>query len=484
MNRNIKSSIYFLLPLLIIYFSFSLSSFSQQERTEAITDKQIEDVIDVALDLEGEASFVEIDDSNLITSINGQVTITAWIKPTKTPNRYFPIITKCDERTPGITNRSFVLSLREDGAVQFASSPDGQNEKYIFSPSGAITINQWHHVAGVIDTTINTISVYVDGIEAGFRDFGRNKRFYESTMPMRIGYSHEEINVSHSPFAGQIDEVSLWNVALTEEQIQNAMHNQLNGTEKGLVGYWKFDEQKNGIISDLTQNNLNGKLIDDARLVEYVRPIPIGIGIGELEKFAGIFEKALERGTNSYELYSSLAEIYVKLDRISDAEAVYLRALEADLRPSEHGDALKSLWKYYNESGREKAFIELLEKLKANVEENAVLYELLGDAYTKIGDKQKAEDAYSQWISLEKDKVLMQNQAQAQYELADKLLQRNILPETALELLLRAAETEWDRDLMLALAHAYVANEQYDNAFQLIKNIYDTGFFPLLNGDY
>lgn len=476
--------------LAIFFLCFSITSplFSQEKVDEEKADqnnqqtkiKNIDDVIDVALDLDGELSYVEIEDSELLNKINGQVTVCAWIKPTNFPTRYLPIIYKGDERMPGITNRSFSLYLRHDGALQFASSPDGENEKYIFSPKDAVKLNQWHHVAGVIDTTRNTISVYVDGVETGYRDFGRNRRFYESILPLKIGGTHEETNHNHRAFVGQIDEVSVWDVALTEEQIYDFMDSRLTGNERGLVGYWKFDKQNDGEIFDMTHNKLNGKLVANARLVDYIRPIPKELNPEQLTEHIILYEKALKRGTNSYELYRTLAEIYVKTGQTAEAERLYLQSFEADLRQSEHDAAMKSLWQLYDAAGKEKEFITLMEKLKPKMKESSVLYQLLGDAYTKIDDKQNAEDAYSQWISMEKDEALMQNQPSTYYELADKLLQRNILPETALELILRAAETEWDRDFMLVLAHAYVANEQYDNAFQLIRNIYDTSFAPFV----
>ena len=469
---------------LLVGISFSLPTYSQEAKTDQNIQQtqngDIEDVIDVALDLDGELSYVEIDDSEILNKINGQVTVCAWIKATDFPTRYLPIIYKGDERLPGITNRSFVMYLRHDGALQFASSPDGQGEKYIFSPKGAVKLNKWHHVAGVVDTTKNIISVYVDGVEAGYRDFGRNRRFYESILPLKIGGTHEDTNHNHRSFVGQIDEVSVWDVALTEEQIHNFMSNRLTGNERGLVGYWKFDKQNNGVISDMTRNKLSGKLVANARLVDYIRPIPTGLNPEQLADHVILYEKVLKRGTNSYEIYRTLAEIYVKTGRTAEAEEIYLQALEADLRQSEYDAAIKSLWQLYEATDKEKAFITLLEKLKPKMKESSVLFELLGDAYTKDGDKQNAEDAYTRWINLRKDEVFQQGLSSAYYELADKLLEKSIFPEVALELILNATDFEQDRDYILVLAHAYVANEQYDEAFRLIKNIYDMSYLPFV----
>ena len=61
-------------------------------------------------------------------------------------------------------------------------------------------------------------------------------------------------------FNGIIDEVSLWNTARTQEQIQENMNRQLRGGEQGLVGYWSFDEGTGTTVFDNTANNNNGLL--------------------------------------------------------------------------------------------------------------------------------------------------------------------------------------------------------------------------------
>ncbi|MFB5675124.1 LamG-like jellyroll fold domain-containing protein [Paenibacillus terreus] len=48
-------------------------------------------------------------------------------------------------------------------------------------------------------------------------------------------------------FIGGLDEVRLWNVARTEQEIALSMHSQLQGDEPGLAGYWRFDDG-NGIV--------------------------------------------------------------------------------------------------------------------------------------------------------------------------------------------------------------------------------------------
>jgi hypothetical protein len=65
-------------------------------------------------------------------------------------------------------------------------------------------------------------------------------------------------------FHGDIDEIRIWNVARTPEQLRAAMNERLSGKEPGLVAYWPFDD---GTPRDLTGNGNNGAIDGSARIV-------------------------------------------------------------------------------------------------------------------------------------------------------------------------------------------------------------------------
>ena len=476
-QRNILIIVCILL-LFAFNFSYSIKLSAQDSETEF--DESIEDT---ALDLDGNFSYVETVDSDMLNTLSEQITVSVWIKATDFPNRYASVVYKGDPRTPDISNRSFAMFLRDDGAIQFASSPKGLEEQYIFSPSEAITLNKWHHIAGVVDTRRDFIKVFIDGFEVGRTNFRGHQRFYESLLPLRIGNSHEDDRETHSSFVGQIDEVSIWNIALTENQIRTCMKKQLVGDEKGLVGYWKFDEETDGIVPDISSNQNDAFLIGDVKLIRYIRPFSAFAGPGQLQEAATVYEKALTRDTNSYEIFRSLAEIYIRTGRLSDAENIYLRALEADLTQSEHDDAIQVLHKFSVVNGTKEEFINLLEKLRPKMEGSAILHQLLGDAYKNAGEEQKAELAYSQWLKIIKKEVDRKNDASAYYDLAVELLEKNMFPEMALEFAFKATEGPSSTDYIITLVQAFLVNEQYENAYQLIESIFDMMFLPYVERD-
>ena len=415
-----------------------------------------------ALFLDGNSSFVEIGNSNILNNMTQQATISLWIKPTDFPNRYAPIIFKGDERTSNFTHRSYILYLRENGKIQIASSPTGRSQRSFYTPSDTIQLNKWYHIAGVIDAKRDVMRLFINGVEVGRTDLKGQKSFHESRKPLRIGWTHEEERPTQSPFVGLIDEVRIWNVARTEAEIRSDMNSQLKGNESGLVAYWKFDEATDGIVRDASGNKNNGKLIGNAKPASYTRPIFEISNPEQLAQAAAAYESALQLDPNSYELYRLLAQIYKKGEHPLDAEKIYRRALAASLTQSEYDVAVKAILNLHSDAEQEDKHIVLLEELKPRMENSAALHELLGDAYKKVGDIEKAKTAYNHWIKLRQREV---NRAQWYYsDFAEKLLDKGLYPETALKFAKRAAQRSTSSSYILTLGHAYLANEQYEEA--------------------
>ena len=308
--------------------------------------------------------------------------------------------------------------------------------------------------------------LFINGVEVGTTDFKGQKSFYESRKPLRIGWTHEEERPTQSPFVGLIDEVRIWNVARTGTEIRANMNNQLTGDELGLVAYWKFDETTNGIVRDASGNKNDGRLIGNAKLEPYTRPILESANPEQLAQAAAAYEAAIQFDPNSYELYRLLAQIYKSGEHPLDAEKVYRRALEASLTQSEYDSAVKGILNLYSDEKREDKHILLLEELKSKMANSAALHELLGDAYKKVGDTENAKTAYNHWIKLRQREINREQRYWYYSDFAEKLLGKGHYPETALKFAKRAAQHSTGSSYILTLGHAYLANEKYDEALE------------------
>ncbi len=420
-----------------------------------------------ALMLSGNGSYVEINDSESISNILDQVTVSAWIKCTDFPDAYAPIISKTGERDPEFKNRSYFLNLKADGAIRFAASPKGESDVNLYSPTSVIELNTWTHIAGVIDAKNDIIKLFIDGIEVSNKNFKGVKSIYNSKLPLRIGWTQEEIP-THASVNGLIDEVRVWNIARTEDEISTDMNKQLNGDEPGLVGYWKFDEEENGQITDATPNKNDGKLIGNAKIEPYTRPIFESSRSGFLAKSTSSYKKVVELDPTSYESYSLLAQSYSKAKQVSDAEAVYRKALDAPLSQSQHNSAIKAISELYAEKGQENRQIAILEEIQPKMHRSAALHDLLGSLYKTTGDPEKSELAYTKWLKIRQKEINSRQSAYYYHDFADVLLEKELFPETALIFAKRALQsyTGTTYTYPTTLAETYVANQLFDDALK------------------
>ena len=441
-------------------------------KLEPYTRPIFESVEGTALTLGGNGSYVEIGDSESLDNITDQVTVSAWIKPTSFPNNYVRIIFRSDEQKQNYRQRSYILVIRSDGKLKISSSPKDGGYASLYSPPGLIKLNTWTHIAGVIDAKKDYMKVFVNGYEVGHRHYNGEDGFVKCRLPLRIGVTHIKDEVQDTSFIGQIDEVRVWNVPRTEAEIRTDMNKQLNGDEPGLVGYWKFDAETEGVVHDATSNKNDGKLIGNAKLEPYTRPVFESLKTEHLTKATIAYQKAIELEPKSYQSYDLLAKLFIKQNQTSDAESVYRQALDAALTQSEHDSAIQAIAGLYADEGQENERIAILEEFTSKIEKSAVLQELLGDLYKKTEDSEKAKLAYAKWLEIRQKEMNRRQSASGYRNFADKLMDKELYPETALKFAKRALKSYTGTSYYYptTLGRAYITNGLYDNAFKHYKH--------------
>ena len=161
----------------------------------------------------GTSSRVNIVDSNSLDLTNG-MTLEAWVNPTAT-NSWRNVILK--ERTGGLAYGLYGSNGPNPGV--FISTSGGSD---LGPMAGSVlAANTWSHIAGTYDGA--TVKLYVNGALAGSQAVTGN--ILTSTGALRIGGNA----VWGEYFAGLIDEVRIYNTALTQTQIQADMNTPVNG---------------------------------------------------------------------------------------------------------------------------------------------------------------------------------------------------------------------------------------------------------------
>jgi len=157
-------------------------------------------------------------------------------------------------------DKDWAINLNEEGQIQFHSEAGGGDYRSS-APSGLILMNQWYHVAVLINRPERLLCLYVNGALVA-EDVNMGNESAETEAPVEIG------TCSYMPsFAfGYIDEVRIWNVARTEKQIRETMLTSLPGDEPGLAGYWQFEGEGQKVL-DASPNEHHGEMLGDAKRI-------------------------------------------------------------------------------------------------------------------------------------------------------------------------------------------------------------------------
>jgi plastocyanin len=129
-----------------------------------------------------------------------------------------------------------------------------------FATDDQLPLNQWTHIA-VVCNSVTSVAIYFNGVlQAIAPDDGSSTDTaytHSSNGPAVIGDAWT--SSTYAPFDGQIDEVRLWDIALTQSEIQHDMCKKINTDTTGLIGYWRADEAStNDTVYDYSSNHING----------------------------------------------------------------------------------------------------------------------------------------------------------------------------------------------------------------------------------
>ncbi len=246
--------------LLVVISAFVAFSASAQTNTASLL-------------FDGTASFVEVADAPTLNPTSA-LSIEAWIKPDSFGvNAYSNYIVGKDDWTT--SSAGYCLRCGLGGKLSFNFSDGVGGWKEAIS-TAAIDTGIWSHVAGVYDGT--KLTVYINGFLAGSTLYSGT--IHASTYPLRIGAVPFTLGGTRL-FKGQIDQVEVWNKALSPNEINQYMSCTPTGSELGLVGLWKFEEGIGTTSIDNTIFGNNATLINGMTWSTDAPALNCSVGISE-----------------------------------------------------------------------------------------------------------------------------------------------------------------------------------------------------------
>ena len=164
------------------------------------------------------------------TSINPteSMSIEFWVKPNQPQGSWARVIGK---RGGSWGEYSYELHYLQ-GAACLSSIADiflAQNQScgpwLDIDYSGDVVCNlEWNHIAITINGTAGEATTYVNGVLIGIDQFDPSCTLASGSSEFRIGNTN---GYTETQFIGKVDNVRIWNVALTQEQVLFWMNNNI-----------------------------------------------------------------------------------------------------------------------------------------------------------------------------------------------------------------------------------------------------------------
>ncbi len=218
------------------------------------------------LNLPGDVSYGEVPLSDVLRINGNRFTMESWIFFSGTSKLFY-----IGETRSGSND----YLIMQDGGGRWAGAV--VRERF-FLTNAEIELGAWQHIAVVYDSS--AVRFYVNG-----------EQVFEQPRSGEWIVGNNNIYFGSRPDAGQVlkgqmDEVRIWRVARSQQQIQATMEDTLGpayyaSADSGLIGYWRFDKMEDlGVgrsgandARDYSIYNHHADLINNASVAD--RSVPL-----------------------------------------------------------------------------------------------------------------------------------------------------------------------------------------------------------------
>ncbi len=177
-----------------------------------------------ALSVDGVNDYVNLGNPTSL-QITGSMTISAWINSSAFPVDDAVVVSKRGNTVAGYQLDTTIDRGPRTIGFKLTTASGGQMARY---GATAMVPNQWYHVAGVYDATAKTLTVYLNGQPDNGAQVGTVTATQQgSGLSVNIGRKSGNTGFE---FAGRIDDVRIYNRALSQVEIQADMGTPVGGT--------------------------------------------------------------------------------------------------------------------------------------------------------------------------------------------------------------------------------------------------------------
>lgn len=254
-----------------------------------------------AVSFDGTDTYLTAGDVNDLANMD--YTISAWIKRDVGKTK-FDVVSKrnyYNENLPtdpgpdddGSYTHGYSFRVNKDGKFRMVWRDPSDTSNNTMQTSATIPENEWHHICATFDSSTNMTRLYIDGYEEDSDD---------TLDPMNVpSDAHFMIGAAHhikrqQRIGGSVDEVRVWNVTLSGDQIRYIMNQEITNNASfadgvvlptsttkneivpipwtNLIAYYPMNTMVFGSIKDESNSGNDASMINYTNLDEQTAPLP------------------------------------------------------------------------------------------------------------------------------------------------------------------------------------------------------------------
>jgi hypothetical protein len=167
---------------------------------------------------DGASNYITIPDNPTLNPAS-ELTIAMWIRIDSSTGNYPLILSKGAPQTGNYSDREYLVTWKDNLSCpyfQIYSAGDGSGQHELIE-NACHLIGQWVFFAGVIDRTNHRMQLYINGVLTQEAPDSYST-FNISSHPLLVGWT-EEIENDYGKFKGAMDDLKIYNRALTANEI-------------------------------------------------------------------------------------------------------------------------------------------------------------------------------------------------------------------------------------------------------------------------
>ncbi|MFK2820990.1 LamG domain-containing protein, partial [Flavobacteriaceae sp. LMIT009] len=246
-------------------------------------------------------------DAGDVNDLDGKdFTISAWVRRDTGENK-FDIVSKRNYYNEGLPGgdsytHGYAFRINQTGKFRMVWKDPDDTVNNQLETNETIPENEWHHVAATYDFSENWAVLYIDGIHVYDSDDYFDKKGFALNPMNTPSDAHFIIGAAHhikrqQKLRGSVDEVRVWNVELSANQIRYIMNQEieenvsLNADGKilpstttlndiddipwnNLIAYYPMSNAVFGSIKDESNSGNDASMINYDNIDEQTAPLP------------------------------------------------------------------------------------------------------------------------------------------------------------------------------------------------------------------